>query len=191
MKTALLTLFIPSMALAQGSWNLNAPLDQIELVHHRFPAKSTNRPRLAHREKLKEINRRLAGSGWTAGSYRLGDWEIYALEHKEGAVWRSQFFHKLMRQVERVERPELLPIESHDPDALLLIKRAAINGQGWRIFYHVALSGPNSSPETTWELISPTLNRRTSYESEYVYWLHNGPMSCWGADRPFPNCPGS
>lgn len=140
-------------------------------------------------ERMTEIARRIEPLGWTPGEYPMGRWTVYVLEHRDGTIWQTVFANRFQRQVDWILQPERLPAERHFLDALFLEKREELSTAGWHAHY-VLPPAPGRFPDTAFQLWNRKEGkvRNTPYESEFRHWLLNGPESCWGADRPFPNC---
>lgn len=160
-------------------------------------------PREIPAERMEEMARRLAPLGWTPATERLGEWTLYALRHANGTVWRSVFGNQLYRQEYRLLHPEWIALERSDTGALLLEQHSRLAAKGWSAEFVLSPhNGPELPPDVSIAPRFPELSfalrhkdgrvRSTPYESEFRYWLFNGPQSCWGADRPpfpNPNCP--
>lgn len=163
-------------------------------------ARQSGFPREIPAERMDEMARRLAPLGWTPTTERLGEWTLYALRHADGTVWRSVFGNQLYRQEYRLLHPEWIELDRSYTDALLLELHSRLAAKGWSAEFVLSPhAGPDLPPDVS---IAPKFPERsfalrhkdgrvrsTPYESEFRYWLLNGPESCWGADRPFPNCP--
>lgn len=150
-------------------------------------------------ERLREMTEQVRPHGWTLLTFDVGDgktswkWTVYNLRHEDGTLWQHYFPHRLFYQVRRILDPRWVPIENHDTDALLLERRESFHGTGWRPEY--TLTPTATFPEINYILLTHAVlyperaHRETPYESEFRFWLQNGPRSVWGPDRPFPNLP--
>lgn len=145
-------------------------------------------PRRIPPESFEEVNRELQGAGWRGGDLETNGVVIYWLVHTDGTHWWSQFAHRFFDQVKRIKDPRWLPIENYDTDALVLEKRPELEKAGWHAVYSFAPYGPGRLLLSYSVCRSMFRCRNTDFESEFRYWLLHGPESCWGADRPSPNC---